>query len=425
MKMSGGGFGSAVDLTAGADMVDARRRHDALKWSGQAEARGPIAAVGGRVLDAQAKKLIEQAFANSPPAVDDDGLAEVRTLKPGRLRTMRHVMTDSSSGSRALAAGRPVVRRRDGRRPARAGVGAPGRPRDHLRRRPHGRLRRRRVLARDRQAAGARVMRRGSGRLVSIRPDASEPSASTAEHVVVPMTCVSEGAVDVYVEPFVRRASARRGRRDAGCRRAGAAGAQHGLRVVRVVDARERRDIEPEAAALGFTVVTLDALASDRRRRHRRTRRPSSRRRGTTTRRRSRSLSKPACRTSAWSRRASGARPCERCSRSSGVPGVATMRNPAGLDLGARTAPEVALSILAEIVQVAAEPAARGAGSAGAGAGRRAPAIAVDPVCGMEVDDRHGAPHGGGRRRHLLLLLRELPGAIPQASLRRLSAPTS
>ena len=64
MKMSGGGFGSTVDLTAGADLVDAGYGTTLLKWSGQAEARGPIAAVGGRVLDAQARKLIEQAFAN-------------------------------------------------------------------------------------------------------------------------------------------------------------------------------------------------------------------------------------------------------------------------------------------------------------------------------------------------------------------------
>lgn len=64
MKMSGGGFGSTVDLTAGADLVDAGDGTTLLKWSGQAEARGPIAAVGGRVLDTQARKLIEQAFAN-------------------------------------------------------------------------------------------------------------------------------------------------------------------------------------------------------------------------------------------------------------------------------------------------------------------------------------------------------------------------
>src|SRR6478672_3188056 len=41
-------------------------------------------------------------------------------------------------------------------------------------------------------------------RLVSIRPDAGESGTSTGEHVVVPMTCVSEGAIDVYVEPVVQ-----------------------------------------------------------------------------------------------------------------------------------------------------------------------------------------------------------------------------
>jgi uncharacterized protein len=64
MKISGGGFGSTVDLTSGADLVDAGGGTTQLKWTGQAEARGPIAAVGGRVLDAQALKLIAQAFGN-------------------------------------------------------------------------------------------------------------------------------------------------------------------------------------------------------------------------------------------------------------------------------------------------------------------------------------------------------------------------
>jgi len=64
MKISGGGFGSTVDLAAGADLVDAGENTTLLKWSGQAEARGPVAAVGGRVLDAQAQKLIAQAFGN-------------------------------------------------------------------------------------------------------------------------------------------------------------------------------------------------------------------------------------------------------------------------------------------------------------------------------------------------------------------------
>ena len=64
MKMSGGGFGSSVDLTAGADLVDGGDGTTLLKWSGQAVPRGPIAAVGGRVLDSEARKLIEKAFGN-------------------------------------------------------------------------------------------------------------------------------------------------------------------------------------------------------------------------------------------------------------------------------------------------------------------------------------------------------------------------
>ena len=63
LKISGGGFGSAVDLTAGADIVDAGGGTTTLKWSGQAVAHGPVAAVGGRVLDAQAQKMIAQTFA--------------------------------------------------------------------------------------------------------------------------------------------------------------------------------------------------------------------------------------------------------------------------------------------------------------------------------------------------------------------------
>ena len=63
MKITGGGFGSAIDLTAGADIVPAADTgEDLLNWSGAAVMRGPVAAVGGRVLDAQAQKLIAQTF---------------------------------------------------------------------------------------------------------------------------------------------------------------------------------------------------------------------------------------------------------------------------------------------------------------------------------------------------------------------------
>ena len=64
MKISGGGLGSALDLTAGADIVAADPSMTLLNWSGEAVMRGPVAAIGGRVLDAQAQKLITQTFAN-------------------------------------------------------------------------------------------------------------------------------------------------------------------------------------------------------------------------------------------------------------------------------------------------------------------------------------------------------------------------
>ncbi|HSC26756.1 MAG TPA: SRPBCC domain-containing protein, partial [Vicinamibacterales bacterium] len=57
MKISGGGLGSALDLTAGADIVQADGSTTLLNWSGESVMRGPVAAVGGRVLDAQAQKL--------------------------------------------------------------------------------------------------------------------------------------------------------------------------------------------------------------------------------------------------------------------------------------------------------------------------------------------------------------------------------
>ena len=70
--ISGGGLGSVIDLTAGAALRDNGDATATLDWQGAATMRGPVAAVGGRVLDAQAQKLIAQTFANVKTGVVRD-----------------------------------------------------------------------------------------------------------------------------------------------------------------------------------------------------------------------------------------------------------------------------------------------------------------------------------------------------------------
>ncbi len=64
MKISGGGLGSVVDLLAGADIKDNGDSTTSLDWSGTATMRGKIASLAGRVIDAQAQRVITTTFAN-------------------------------------------------------------------------------------------------------------------------------------------------------------------------------------------------------------------------------------------------------------------------------------------------------------------------------------------------------------------------
>jgi xanthine dehydrogenase accessory factor len=70
------------------------------------------------------------------------------------------------------------------------------------------------------------------------------------------------------------------------------------------------------------------------------------------------------------------------------------VRVPAGLDLGRTTHEEIAVAILAELVQLRASGALPRQAAGGAGAGRAAKAAhQTDPVCGMTVSaDRSGKP---------------------------------
>lgn len=63
LKISGGGFGSVADLLAQADVRGADDT-TTLDWGGTATMRGPIATIGARVLEAQARRVISSTFSN-------------------------------------------------------------------------------------------------------------------------------------------------------------------------------------------------------------------------------------------------------------------------------------------------------------------------------------------------------------------------
>jgi xanthine dehydrogenase accessory factor len=230
------------------------------------------------------------------------------------------------------------------------------------------------------------VLASGQSRIVSIRPDAGAVE-STGDHVVVPMTCASEGAVDVYIEPLVRA----RLLIVVGATPIAAALARVArtldYRVIRVVDTRERVDIESDAAAFGFTLAALDALDDV-------LKQPSAAHEDLAVvvaslghydeEALAAALKGGVPYVALVASRTRGAT-VKALLEEQGVPSVETIRNPAGLDLGARTAPEVALSILAEIVQArASQP--RSATAAAPTVAAAGPSIAIDPVCHMEVD---------------------------------------
>jgi xanthine dehydrogenase accessory factor len=86
--------------------------------------------------------------------------------------------------------------------------------------------------------------------------------------------------------------------------------------------------------------------------------------------------------------------------RDAGLPAeqLTRLRVPAGLDIGAQEPEEIALSIMAEIVQIRRQGAYTAERQAQASVQAAAPATALDPVCGMTVEiatARHTAEHAG------------------------------
>jgi xanthine dehydrogenase accessory factor len=227
-------------------------------------------------------------------------------------------------------------------------------------------------------------------------------AASVVERIVIPMSCASEGAVDVYIEPRVpERQLVVVGYTpvaDALARMAAALDYD----VVRVVAGDELRDIGPQAGERVIELTDFRAFIA--------------------------ALEPAECESlvaivasqghydelaletlQAFDTAFVGLLASRR--RAATVFGVlaqqgvapdriAMIRNPVGLDIGARSAGDVAVSILAEIVanlplsskqeaparEPRAVPVQAAPGNAAHGSAQANTATAVDPVCGMDVD---------------------------------------
>ena len=215
----------------------------------------------------------------------------------------------------------------------------------------------------------ARALADGKPRLVSLSP---EPAQQRPGLVSLPMTCHSGGTVEIYLEPVLpsprlvvfgespgARALLQIGTAMGYSVEAGdaaamvaAGSAPFGSAPLVVVATMGENDEESVMAALAARPAYLGVVASRKR--------------------------FAQIRESLLARGVSAA-------------ALDAIRNPAGLDIGARLPEEVALSIVAEIVQLRRA------------AGEQAPVAAVereeiDPVCGMTVavaTARHRATHAG------------------------------
>jgi xanthine dehydrogenase accessory factor len=235
------------------------------------------------------------------------------------------------------------------------------------------------------------ALRAGKPRLLRIRPESPDSDAPDADTIVVPMGCASEGAVDVYIEPRVpARALIVAGCTPVAHALRAIAAAMPSYRVVPVVAGEELRDVDAseraQTIALSAFPSFLESLAPAELARSAaiaasqghydeavltallRAEMPAfvgllaSRKRAA----------------AVFGVLAQGGIPRER---------IAAVRNPVGLDIGARSPDAVAISILAELVSLGA-------------VGPAAPVVTyeLDPVCGMEVEAAnasHRVEHGG------------------------------
>lgn len=226
-----------------------------------------------------------------------------------------------------------------------------------------------------------RALRDGRPRLLQIRPGADADAATDEAATVVPMTCVSGGSVDVYIEPHVPLPRlivvGDTGVADALARIA----AQVPYDVVRVVEAGELDEIDAVDGVHPIALGALPELLEAQRRSGRRDLIAVVASQGHYDEDALEALlaAEPAFVGLVASRRRLADVAALLQTRGVAADRIATIHAPAGLDLGARSPGDVAISILAEIVGTLAGSAA------GPQAVETSP-VAIDPVCGMEVD---------------------------------------
>lgn len=75
LVIKGGGMGSGIDMNADMTLADADEGTK-LSWRCDAKVSGPIASIGGRLIDNEARKITEKVFANLREALEL-GSAEV------------------------------------------------------------------------------------------------------------------------------------------------------------------------------------------------------------------------------------------------------------------------------------------------------------------------------------------------------------
>lgn len=200
---------------------------------------------------------------------------------------------------------------------------------------------------------GLDAIRTGRARLVQIGPKPADHAHANAETVIVPMGCASEGAVDVYIEPHLpARILAIVGHTPVAQELARLGAVLDGFAVQRVVESEELGDLPRDESSSAIAIESLAGyLAALGAQRSRLVAIVASQGHYD-----ERALATLLCGESqafvgllASRKRAAsvfGTLEQEGIAREA----LATVHNPVGLDIGARTPGEVAVSILAEII---------------------------------------------------------------------------